>query len=170
MVLGGLWHGAGAAYLLWGIYHGALLAIHRWWTERVTPVERTAQVDAAVVSFWSRPGPLSKTILIILFFHITCIGWLLFRAGAIDPQFSQVTLVLGFLKAMFTPAISSVNPIAQGVLLLGALALFFQWKHELMDRFSTWTITAQTAAVCAALLIIAGLGIFEGSEFIYFKF
>ena len=32
MVLGGLWHGADAAYLLWGFYHGAMLAIHRWWT------------------------------------------------------------------------------------------------------------------------------------------
>ena len=170
MVLGGLWHGAGAAYLLWGIYHGALLAIHRWWTERVAPVQRTAEVDAAVVSFIPRPGPVSKTVLVILFFHITCIGWLLFRAGAIDPQFSQVTLVLSFLKAMFTPAVSAVNPIAQGVLLLGALALVFQWKHELMDRFSTWSTTAQATAVCAALLIIAGLGIFEGSEFIYFKF
>jgi alginate O-acetyltransferase complex protein AlgI len=170
MVLGGLWHGAGAAYLLWGIYHGALLAIHRWWTERLAPIARTAEVDAAVVSFIPRPGPISKAVLVILFFHITCIGWLLFRAGAIHAEFSQVTLVLSFLKAMFTPVVSSVNPIAQGILLLGALALFFQWKHELMDRFSTWSTTAQASAVCAALILIAGLGIFEGSEFIYFKF
>jgi hypothetical protein len=71
---------------------------------------------------------------------------------------------------MFSLHLPSVNPIAQGVIALGGLALFCQWKHELMDHFSAWPLAAKTSAVCAALLVIAGLGIFEGSEFIYFKF
>jgi D-alanyl-lipoteichoic acid acyltransferase DltB (MBOAT superfamily) len=169
MVLGGLWHGAGAAYLLWGIYHGALLAVHRWWSERIASVQKACNVNAAALSIVARPGRISKAILVIIFFHITCIGWLLFRAGAVS-DFSQVTLVLDYLKAMFSLRLASVNPIAQGVIVLGGLALFFQWKHELMDHFSAWPLGAKTACVCAALLVIAGLGIFEGSEFIYFKF
>ena len=30
MVLGGLWHGASWNFVWWGVYHGALLAFHRW--------------------------------------------------------------------------------------------------------------------------------------------
>ena len=29
MVLGGLWHGAGANFVLWGALHGAALAVHK---------------------------------------------------------------------------------------------------------------------------------------------
>lgn len=170
MILGGLWHGAGAAYLLWGIYHGALLSIHRWWTERVLALQKNWSPSPVALPLVARPRPIYKSVLVVLFFHVTCIGWLLFRAGAIDPQFSQVDLVSGFLKAMFSFRVAGINPVSQAILVLGGLALFFQWKHELMDRFSQWPRRAQVASVCAALLVIAGLGIFEGSEFIYFAF
>ncbi|WP_417911476.1 MBOAT family O-acyltransferase [Candidatus Electronema sp. TJ] len=33
-LLGGLWHGAGWTFLLWGGLHGAALALHRLWQER----------------------------------------------------------------------------------------------------------------------------------------
>ena len=29
MLLGGLWHGAGWTFVVWGAYHGALLSLHR---------------------------------------------------------------------------------------------------------------------------------------------
>jgi alginate O-acetyltransferase complex protein AlgI len=170
MILGGLWHGAGAAYLLWGIYHGALLSIHRWWLEKFAPIQKTRAVNAAVVGLIARPMPIYRGVLVVLFFHVTCVGWLLFRAGSIDPQFSQVSLVRDFLKAMFSFQISGINPIAQGIFILAGLSLFLQWKHELMDRFASWPLRGQVGAVCAALILIAGLGIFEGSEFIYFAF
>lgn len=160
MVLGGLWHGAGAAYLLWGFYHGALLAVHRAWTERFGSKAKTPENKASLPRF----------ALVFVFFHITCIGWLLFRAGAIHSQFSQVGLVQGYLGAMFNFNVSGLHPFAQGVFLLGALSLLFQWKFELMDRFSKWPLGGKIAGACGALGLIFGLGIFEGSEFIYFAF
>src|SRR6185503_9017161 len=33
MTLGGLWHGANWTFLLWGAFHGLLLAAHRWWAK-----------------------------------------------------------------------------------------------------------------------------------------
>ncbi len=39
-----------------------------------------------------------------------------------------------------------------------------------MDRFSEWTSGRQAAAVASALTLIAALGFFKGSSFIYFQF
>src|SRR5436190_16191825 len=31
MFLSGLWHGAGLNFIVWGLWHGMLLAVHRGW-------------------------------------------------------------------------------------------------------------------------------------------
>lgn len=170
MLLGGLWHGAGAAYILWGLYHGAMLAVHRWWTETF-PARKAELVSPAVLSLKFRPLPISRTLLVVLFFHFTCIGWLLFRAGAVGPEVSQVVMVQQYLGSMMNFNLTNgLHPMFQAVLVLGGLALFLQWKHELMDTFSAWSPGWKVFAVVASLGLICALGIFEGSQFIYFQF
>ena len=34
MFISGLWHGAGYNFIAWGVLHGIMLAIHRWWRRR----------------------------------------------------------------------------------------------------------------------------------------
>ena len=45
MILGGLWHGAAWTFVIWGAYHGGLLAAHQWrgGTATVEPVGRPAR-------------------------------------------------------------------------------------------------------------------------------
>lgn len=171
MVLGGLWHGAGAAYLLWGLYHGVMLAVHRAWHD-VTGRGRHQAETPPVARAPALPPPAGRILRfggVLLFFHLTCIGWLLFRAGAVAPEFSQVQVVKNYLHAMGRwPA--GISPLLQPVLVLGGLALFFQWKHEQMDQFSLWRPGWQATAVVLALAAIFGLGVFEGAQFIYFQF
>jgi len=64
MVLGGLWHGAAWTFVLWGIYHGVLLAIHAVW-RKVDPRRLPALVAI--------PGTMLFVIL----------GWVLFRAPTV---------------------------------------------------------------------------------------
>ncbi len=166
MLLGGLWHGAGFAFILWGFYHGVLLSVHRWWggfigRSNQTASERPAQVFAGLKQF----------AMIVLFFHITCVGWLFFRAGGLPRGVSQWLMVKSYLHAMIhlrgtVPLTGFLLPVA----LLGGLALFFQWKNERMNEFSQWTVTGKGAAVSAALAAISLLGVFEGAQFIYFQF
>jgi alginate O-acetyltransferase complex protein AlgI len=66
MLLGGLWHGAGAFFIIWGFYHGLLLVLYR-----VVPI------DKILVRYFGRVG---KVIATVLFFHLVCIGWIFFRA------------------------------------------------------------------------------------------
>jgi alginate O-acetyltransferase complex protein AlgI len=30
-LIGGLWHGAGWTFVLWGALHGLAIVVHRWW-------------------------------------------------------------------------------------------------------------------------------------------
>jgi alginate O-acetyltransferase complex protein AlgI len=186
MLLGGLWHGAGFAFLLWGLYHGLLLAAHRAWRDLVDgrrPREAAVQsskfkvqsskfkVQSSKFKVQSLKSKVQSLGLAFGFFHLTCLGWLLFRAGSLPPDFSQAGVVTGYLQAMFhLPLAEGLSPLARPILLLGGLAMFFQWQHERMDHFSDWSPRWQAAAAVLALAAIVGLGVFEGAQFIYFQF
>lgn len=164
MLLGGLWHGAGVAYVLWGAYQGILLVMHRAWSLARKGVVGMA---ASQGSCWRMAG---RALLIALFFHVICIGWLFFRAGVLHGP-DQFASIRDHLAAMgnfrFTDGLS---PFARPVLLLGALALVLQWKCDQMDSFHAWRLPWQVVAVTGALAAIAAFGVFESAQFIYFQF
>jgi D-alanyl-lipoteichoic acid acyltransferase DltB (MBOAT superfamily) len=166
MLLGGLWHGAGFAFLLWGLYHGVLLCLHRWWVG--------LKGDPAPAASAGRPHPshrLQQLAMIILFFHVTCVGWLFFRAGGLPRGVGQWPMVNSYLHAMTNlRGTGRLTVFILPVGLLGGLALFFQWKNDVMHEFSQWSDACKSVAVCAAIAAIALLGVFEGSQFIYFQF
>ena len=66
MLLGGLWHGANWTFVLWGAFHGALLALERMNGKRGLA--------------WRLPRPLqiAATFILVMF------GWVLFRAPTLD--------------------------------------------------------------------------------------
>jgi D-alanyl-lipoteichoic acid acyltransferase DltB (MBOAT superfamily) len=66
MLLGGLWHGAGWNFLIWGAAHGLLLAVHR------LVAGRAADADAPLR--WRDAPRLFVT------FHAMCLPWVFFRA------------------------------------------------------------------------------------------
>ena len=80
MLLGGLWHGPSWTFVAWGAYHGALLSIYRLIGLR-TEQKKTASV-------------FKRFLLWLLMFHLTCLGWLLFRA-------QNMTTIKVFLEGIF---------------------------------------------------------------------
>lgn len=71
MALGGLWHGAAAHFLWWGVYQGLLLIAHK---EYVRCMESLGWHARLVQS------KLYHVVSIVVTFHLVCIGWVLFRA------------------------------------------------------------------------------------------
>ena len=112
---------------------------------------------------------VKQAFLVIVFFHLICVGWLFFRAGALPAGVDQLKFVLGYLKTMAVPP-RHIDPLVQGIALLGGLSLLFQWKADAMNRFSQWPVFWQATSVVAAIAAIASLGVFEGAQFIYFQF
>ncbi|MCA8938606.1 MAG: MBOAT family protein, partial [Planctomycetes bacterium] len=78
MFLGGLWHGAGWPFVVWGLYHGALLVVAHAW--RGTGVK------------------IPKVPAIALTFLAVVIGWVFFRAGNAPEGFGDAW---NMLRAMF---------------------------------------------------------------------
>ena len=71
MLLGGLWHGAGWTFVIWGGLHGLYLAInHGWQSLRV----RLGHDPQAPLS-----GPV-HTLAVLLTFFAVVVGWVVFRA------------------------------------------------------------------------------------------
>src|SRR6516165_9318923 len=108
MVLGGLWHGAAWTFVLWGAYQGVALVIGRW-------TARAGERAGIVV-----PHGLNwrRIALGIVMFHVTCYGWLIFRAESVH-QIMQLTLLLATdllprantLESLVVPCLATVLPL-----------------------------------------------------------
>ncbi|MCC7497360.1 MAG: MBOAT family protein [Bryobacterales bacterium] len=148
MLLGGFWHGASWNFLIWGGYHGGLLA-----AERFTGADRPARL-------WSYPFRAAAT------FGLAMIGWVFFRA----PDLPASLQILG--RMFHGPAGQML--FAPWHLLLIALALtgaFIEEHLNAFRRLSAGPAWAWTTAVAAMLFTIELFGVTDVSiPFIYFQF
>ena len=156
MILGGLWHGAAWPFVLWGTYQGALLIGHK----SIKPgLERLAR---GVPDRWRS---LSGWVTIAVFFQLTCLGWLIFRAesvGQIPRMLAAVCTSLGLQG-------SGVRTLAAYALPLGLMQLGQYLKHDL-NHVLRWPAAARGLAYGA---MFYGLVLFGGQSdkpFIYFQF
>jgi len=84
----GLWHGAAWNYVLWGLYHGIMLCVHR--------IKESLRIKKK-----RSKNPLKKIISILIFFIFTSLGWVLFRShsiGQIKAIFKVLLFDFGDLK------------------------------------------------------------------------
>jgi alginate O-acetyltransferase complex protein AlgI len=152
MVLGGLWHGAAWTFVLWGVYQGALLIAYR-------PFAATIEAAAGA----------RRLIAGAVMFHLTCYGWLIFRA----PSFEQLRVLTGDLFLRFSP--SSMDRTGLLVPLLWFTApllvvhLWEAWKDDLL-LVTRLPIVVRYTVYAATVYLILLFGNFGGSEFIYFQF
>ncbi len=154
MLLGGLWHGANWTYVLWGAFHGVLLAVHRFVVK-----DRVGEVKHGVITTW---------LCRIGMFHAVCFGWLLFRA----QSFAHIATLLHdavahpVLDATFWAGLS-------GLALVCAPVWFFEYLEErannplVVQTYSYATRTVIYAGVLVMLLMLWSTGT---RTFIYFQF
>ncbi len=74
MLLGGLWHGAAWTFVLWGAYQGSVLVVYR-----IAHIDQWLARPLSPVFEFTR-----SAITMAIFFFLTMIGWLIFRANGLD--------------------------------------------------------------------------------------
>ena len=156
MLLGGLWHGASWNFVLWGLYHGLILCVFRFW-QRSRTVPTTPKVSSPV--YWLK---------VVLYFQVTCFGWLLFRAS----DLSEIQILLTALFDPTTPSPYSYYfawHLLAGFLLLLPIELIQLTKGD-MEPWSQWSLISRS--VFYTILICGCLWFSTPYEepFIYFQF
>jgi D-alanyl-lipoteichoic acid acyltransferase DltB (MBOAT superfamily) len=142
MVLGGLWHGAGWTFVLWGAAHGVALAIGVAW-RRCLPA-------MPAMCGWA---------LLMVFLIAT---WVLFRAPSLAAAGHVYNALLGNAPA---GEIAATRTIMLGA----AFALLGPASQDIVERLRPWPWLAPVAAVATALVLLR-LNDGPSYEFIYFRF
>lgn len=189
MLLGGLWHGAGWPFVIWGALHGLYLTCNHAWQALAKRLRLSVE------------GPLPTMLSIFVTFIFVVIAWVFFRAKDFDSawrvlaaMFSGSTLVLPFDSVLCDvlaqtlpwaprstlPAFAGDRQIIWTTCLL--LAVWgFPNTQQLVRRATSkfvmvgpWRRNLTWLGIGAALFwILLLLMINEtrgGSEFIYFNF
>ncbi len=158
MVLGGLWHGAAWTFVLWGVYHGVLLIAYR-----------IAGNVRAMTAWLHGRGILARVTSWTVMFHLTCGGWLIFRARS-APQLGDMAAAL---LRNFAPSTVNVDavliPLSMYTAPLIVVHLCEAYYDDLLvvPRLSP----GMRYSIYAATFYLTTLfGNFGGADFIYFQF
>jgi D-alanyl-lipoteichoic acid acyltransferase DltB (MBOAT superfamily) len=158
MLLGGLWHGAAWTFVLWGAYHGILLILYR-----------SAESSAGVARWLTGPTAAARVTSWFVMFHLTCYGWLIFRARSLH----QIGDLTASVFARFDPSAADISGMLAPLVLYATPLLLV---HALEAWWDDLLIVPKLSplvrySVYAATFYLTMLfGNFGGSEFIYFQF
>ena len=175
MALGGLWHGASWNFVIWGIFHGLALIVHRefvQWRSTASGVKEIFE-NKFFTPFWSY-------FSIFLTFHAVCIGWVFFRIQDINAAFLMVKRML-LMRPFFSmaapehflvlrPEMPVVVPV---VMVMVALLLLTNLPVSMLNekRFFQRTPALVQAVFCTVLIV--AMITFQpdnSAPFIYFQF
>jgi len=163
MLLGGLWHGAGFRFVLWGAMHGIALAIHKLYLE-VFPVKT------------ENSNPLRKFIIstfsVLITFHFVCFCWIFFRADNMETATQMIRqIAFHFNPRIFFEFITGYRSVL--LMMLIGYALHFIPKSVELKTESIVTNLPLLLKVSFMILVILLVVQFKSSEiqpFIYFQF
>jgi len=107
---------------------------------------------------------------VTIFFHLTCLAWLFFRA----ESFAQVGQMLTALATDLNGPTRNISVEGLQAFLscscLLATAQLIQWHRKDMRFLLNWPMPLRAAAYAAGLLGFVFFGEFDGGAFIYFQF
>lgn len=158
-VLVGFWHGAAWTFVLWGVYHGALLI-----------VERSFGLDEAPAGGLARGLRRALTVVLVMF------GWVLFNSADLG---SALTMIGHMLLPDFTGLTDVVEEAITNqrlVILLAALSMFLLPAHPvtgpLLESSRSRPAVALRIGVMTVGLLYAAILVATGtfSPFLYYQF
>jgi alginate O-acetyltransferase complex protein AlgI len=153
MLLGGLWHGANWTFVVWGMYHGVLLALERMHGKKTVWTALPA---------WSR---VALTFVLVLF------SWVLFRSPSLDHAFQYLGAILAVSpvgSASVLLAAQIYTPTSLSMMALCALLAF----HPLETHDWVESLSWPRALVLVPVLVLAIISMFTQAfnPFLYFQF
>jgi D-alanyl-lipoteichoic acid acyltransferase DltB (MBOAT superfamily) len=195
MLLGGLWHGAGWTFVVWGGLHGGYLVMHRIFS---TAADRAGWASRRTSTLW-------RTATAALTFLVVVVAWVPFRAETFSGAARVLDAMLGNARVVVPASIAGLHPAIASVLsALGVEAygagsvpfvkawlwiaglLLVAWlapsSQELMARYVRalnaprprqtlrWRMTPSWSLAAGLLFAACILSLTSVTEFMYFRF
>jgi D-alanyl-lipoteichoic acid acyltransferase DltB (MBOAT superfamily) len=178
MLLGGLWHGAGWTFVLWGGLHGLYLVVHRLWSLAVPPARSPRAALAQRLFGWL------VTMLAVV------IAWVFFRAADLPTALGILRSMAGLQRnapGAFDDVVSDGLPLILATALIAVampnvIDIFRRYRPALLPPMTLRPIHAGLRAlqwrprpwVGVGVGALAGCGLIAilgwRSEFLYFQF
>ena len=150
MTLGGLWHGANWTFILWGVFHGGIMAV-----ERALGIRGH---DALQLN--------AKRIIATAFtFLLVVLGWVLFRADNLSSAGTMYAGMLGVNGLRLSDAYAwQVRGIALSAFVIGSFIVFLEPLLKMKSR------AAMVLTALIFLIAVSRLLAMSYSPFLYFQF
>jgi D-alanyl-lipoteichoic acid acyltransferase DltB (MBOAT superfamily) len=164
-LIGGIWHGAGWTFVIWGMLHGLAMLIHRVW-------QRTGFIMPHVLAWF-------------LTFNFINFTWIFFRAKNFEDALNLIKGMLGLNGIVLPPMTASLliylknlgvqfgdgdwnKSIIIGIPIFIFFSILYKNSNQLLDEFKP-TVTNLALTVLMVVTSIFTLATVK-SQFIYFNF
>ncbi len=197
MVLGGLWHGAGWTFVVWGALHGLYLVLHQAWQSMRVRLGHDL----------SRSSRAGRFVASLLTFLAVVVAWVFFRASSVESALSILGAMfmangvsmpevigqrlgplgnwLASMGVVFTPGGGRDFAMTYiWVVFLLPIVFFAPNTQQIMARFKpaldqesevsgarwVWSLRRSWAVAMGFVLAFGLLSLSRPSEFLYFQF
>ncbi|MBF0528186.1 MAG: MBOAT family protein [Deltaproteobacteria bacterium] len=164
MGLGGLWHGAHARFILWGILHGIGLVINHLWRDHWNKRRKTSQDELSINPWVQR---LKQAAAWFLTFNFVSFLWVFFRAEDAGRAWEIFTAIF----RIFQPGAGFELMVIPATMMGLALQVWERQAHEGYLRMQNrLPLPLQGLTIALFCIIILKLGPDGVLPFIYFQF
>lgn len=161
MIACGLWHGASLSFIVWGALHGALVCVHKFFSQVVLKHDKRYH-----------PHGIRRVFAVFLTFHLLCFTWIFFR----NTNFADAWIMIKQMFTKFNPEVlPKVLVSYKYVFGLMAFALLTHYIPDAWHKRFIGVLRQGGVLLCAVVLTVVIYIIMQvkGSDiqpFIYFQF
>lgn len=160
MFLGGLWHGASWNFILWGMFHGVALALHKLWMT----IFRTNKGYES--HGWRR------MFGVILTFHLVCFCWIFFRNVDFQSSINMLNQIFTAFNPQLFPQLVEGYWQVFALMLLGFLLHFApdKWENGVCNGIIKLPFIGKVLLMLGVIYLVLQMKSTEIQPFIYFQF
>jgi alginate O-acetyltransferase complex protein AlgI len=153
MFMGGLWHGAAAKFVVWGLIHGVALVVTRL-------IQRSGLPERL-------PSRVRRVVGVCVTFHVVTAAWVFFGA----PSFDGAIEIFRSLGSMDLGAANVGLPaLAALAIAVATHGVKDAWFDRIVSGFHRIPAPAQAVLLVGAVLAAHEIAAVDVAPFIYFQF
>lgn len=160
MFLGGLWHGASWNFVVWGMFHGVSLALHKAWMS----------ISGRKKGEESRG--VRRLLGVVVTFHFVCFCWIFFRNTSFEGSLSMIRqIATNFHPEVFVQLVEGYWQVFS-FMLVGFLLHFApaKWEAAFANQVIRLPFLGKVLLLVGLIYLVIQIKSSDIQPFIYFQF